>query len=72
MTIGEFRSKDLTKNVERITDVFSCADGGGGFVLFCNRLKKIEADALAGDADAQEILQVVGKFGRLLKALTRG
>jgi len=67
MNVAEFHSSDLTTAVEQITDVFTGADGGGSFVTFCALLRELDQRALAGDAAAKQMTDIVRQFSRLTK-----
>jgi hypothetical protein len=51
---------------DNIMDVFAGADGGVDFINFNCFLEEFDKRAANGDKDAEEILQVVHRFNRLL------
>lgn len=54
-------------SVKIISDVFSGADGGVGYVCFCSFMKDMSERAENGDKAAEEIENVVMRFARLVK-----
>lgn len=69
MKVAEFHDKKLTEAVSNLMEVFSGEDGGVGFVKVCMGLKFVEASLPA--PQAQEILDVVYKFSRLVGKLKK-
>jgi hypothetical protein len=59
---------ELADQIRAITDVFTGADGGVAFVQFRNLAEEMDRQAVAGDRAADEVLQVIRRFARLLEA----
>ncbi len=56
--------------LERIIDVFVGSDGGVAFVKLRFFLEDLEKQAVDGDASAQQIIEVVKQFDRLISCAT--
>jgi len=61
----------MKTSLQKITDVFSGADGGDCFVQLRAFLEQVEKQAKNGDESAKEILDVVYRFSRLLDVVKR-
>ncbi len=61
--------RDTTRiAVERILDAFSGADGGGQFMNFRCLIEDMDAKAAEGDEAAENLVDVVMRFARLLQS----
>jgi hypothetical protein len=61
---------EITKAaMDNILDTFAGADGGVKFTRVLFAIRKLDEQAVAGNKDAQEIINLVVKFSRLLDAL---
>lgn len=56
----------LKQSLDEIVDCITCSDGGVHYMLFRHMLDIVDTQAAAGDAAAEEILQVVHRFARLI------
>ena len=55
----------IKANLDNITDCFTGADGGVRFALLLGLVRELDAQASAGDAAAQKVLDVLTQFSRL-------
>lgn len=62
-----FKTEDLAKAFQEITDTFSGTDGGVRFVRFRIFLENLERQSLNYDPAADEILDIVKRFDRLIQ-----
>lgn len=60
--------RDEIKTIlDRLTDVFSGADGGVSFVMLKNLIEALDKKAQEGDEDAEEVLTTtLRRFNKLL------
>jgi hypothetical protein len=56
----------LKKELDNIMDVFTGADGGGDFCKLRFALEAFEANVQTGNEAAQQIIDVVVRFSKLL------
>lgn len=56
------------KAFDKITDCFSCADGGLQFVKMKSLIEEMARQADAGDEPARMVMDVMNKFAKLIDA----
>jgi len=56
----------LKKSVRKIMDMFTGADGGVNYVHFKVLLEAMEQKALSGDKAAEQIIELIYRFERLI------
>jgi hypothetical protein len=59
----------LRGDIQRITDVFTGADGGVCFVALCAFLSRMAAE---GSPASRQVVQVVERFARMLRMVEEG
>lgn len=64
----KFKTPDLKERLETVLDTFSGADGGVVYAQFLGMLTELDRKAAEGDAASQELVKVVIRMGRLIKA----
>ena len=61
----------VKRDLENIMDCFSGADGGIKFARAKFALEEFEAQAKDGDKSSEILLEIVGRFSRLLDVLNQ-
>jgi len=64
------KNPELKAVMDNITDCIACGDCGVKLFRFLSGLNDIQAQAEEGSEAAHDVLDVVYKFERLIKALT--
>jgi len=54
-----------------LTDLFGCEDGGLNYIKLCMFIDAMKEKAKNGDASANELVQVLRKFTKLVKIAIR-
>jgi hypothetical protein len=65
------QNHDLRVTVDDIMDVFAGADGGVTFVQFCVFINRMDEMAKKGDKQAQQVLEDIRRFRRLLNIIAK-
>lgn len=60
---------ELKQHLYNIVDTFTGADGAIRFTKFKFGIEALESQAAAGDTDAEQIVEVVVRFSRLIDAI---
>lgn len=64
------QNHDLKAAIDDIMDVMAGADGGVGFSRFCMLINSLDEKSKRGDKAAQQVLEQVRRFHRLVKVAT--
>lgn len=64
------QNHDLKVAVDDIMDVMAGADGGVSFARFCMFINSLDEKSKRGDRAAQQVLEQVRRFHRLVKVAT--
>ena len=69
--IGEMSRPETTAACDTISDTFSGADGGIGYVKVMALIQRLDKAAVEGDKKADAVLECVRQFHRLINIAQR-